>query len=70
MIPILCPLCKRECSATSKSAVYSLVNKYFQVHLKSTEYGFCQNPNCDIVYFGTESDEIYFKRDLIETVKE
>jgi hypothetical protein len=70
MVSILCPLCKQECSTTSKSIVYSLVNKHFQVHLKSPEYGFCQNSDCDIVYFGTESDEIYFKRDLIETVKE
>lgn len=70
MAQILCPICKRECSIASKNLIYSLVKRHFQVHLKSTEYGFCQNTDCDIVYFGLESDEIYFKRDLTETVKE
>lgn len=70
MAQIICPICKKECSKASKSLIYSLVKKHFQVHLKSQDYGFCQNPDCDIVYFGLESDEIYFKRDLVETIKE
>lgn len=70
MAQVVCPLCKKNCNTVGKNQIYTSVKKHFQVHLKSVEYGFCQNPDCDIVYFGLESDEIYFKRDLTEIIKE
>lgn len=70
MTELVCPLCKKICGETTKTHVYSIVNKHFRAHMKSNVYGYCQNPTCDIVYFGIESDEIYFKRDLTETIKE
>jgi hypothetical protein len=64
-----CPLCKNECSTVSRNVIDESVKKYFKKHINSREYGFCQNPDCDIVYFGLESDEIYFNRDLNEDDK-
>lgn len=69
MTTVSCPLCKKECSIVKRSLIDDLVKTYFKKLIKSHEYGFCQNPNCDIVYFGLESNEMYFKRDLVEEIK-
>lgn len=69
MAVITCPLCKKECTPASRTLVYSNIKKYFKQHVKAEEYGFCKNENCDIVYFGLNNDEMYFKRDFDEEIK-
>jgi hypothetical protein len=68
MTTVNCPLCKKECKEVSKNIIFDSVKKHFRKLMKSQEYGFCQNDDCDIVYFGLESDEMYFKRDLNESI--
>lgn len=69
MTKIVCPLCKNECSSCTRNQVFSKVKKHFKQHVKSSEYGTCENPDCDIVYFGLDNDEMYFKRDFDEEIK-
>jgi hypothetical protein len=69
MSKIICPLCKNECNTVNRNIIDASVKKHFKKHIKSREYGFCQNSDCDILYFGLESDEMYFKRDVDEVVK-
>jgi hypothetical protein len=61
-----CPLCKMEGEFISISKVENLVKRYFRKHMKSSEYGFCANPNCSVAYFNNDKDEIYFQRDLTD----
>lgn len=60
----ICPLCKNECPTVSRSIVDHKVKRHFKQHIKSHEYGYCENPECDVVYYNNENDEIYFQRDL------
>lgn len=60
----ICPLCKRNGDHVSMSTVESQIIDHFRKRLKSSSYGFCTNPDCDIVYFNRETDEIFFQRDL------
>lgn len=69
MATTTCPLCKKECEIVSKHKAFEFLKKHFEQHLKSKKYGFCENTECDIVYFGLESDEMYFKRDLDDDTK-
>jgi uncharacterized protein with PIN domain len=71
MTTAICPLCKKQCETVSSSKVYGSVKKHFNKHIKSKEYGFCTNPHCDIVYFGTDENnsEMYFNRDFDENIK-
>jgi hypothetical protein len=57
-------MCKKEGESVSKITVESLILEHFKKRLKSYSYGICMNPNCDIVYFNRETDEIFFQRDL------
>jgi hypothetical protein len=63
---MICPLCKKECGIVSRSSFDHKIKSHFKKHMKSFEYGFCKNIDCDIVYFNPETDEMYFKRDLEE----
>ncbi|SHE64109.1 (2Fe-2S)-binding protein [Caloramator proteoclasticus] len=60
----ICPLCKTEGDIVQRITIESLVNDHFKKHLKSSEYGLCKNPDCDIVYFNNETSEVYFQRDI------
>ncbi len=60
----ICPLCKKNGEHVSMSTVENQIVDHFRKRLKSTAYGFCTNPDCDIVYFNRDTDEIFFQRDL------
>ncbi|MCX7695290.1 MAG: (2Fe-2S)-binding protein [Caloramator sp.] len=60
----ICPMCKNEGDLVQRITVENLVNDHFKKHLKSSEYGLCKNPDCDIVYFNNETSEVYFQRDI------
>lgn len=60
----ICPLCKRTGDHVTINTVENQVMDHFRKRLKSSVYGFCTNPDCDIVYFNRETDEIFFQRDL------
>lgn len=64
---MICPLCKKECGIVSRSSFDHKIKSHFKKHMKSFEYGFCKNADCDIIYFNLETDEMYFQRDLEES---
>lgn len=65
----ICPLCKKENVKVSRLTVANKVKNHFSRHLKSIEYCFCQNPDCDVVYYNNENDELFFQRDMEEPAK-
>lgn len=60
----ICPLCKQTGDEVLRITVENIVLNHFKKYLKSSEYGFCKNPDCSIVYFNNETDEILYQRDL------
>lgn len=64
----ICPLCKRNGEHVSVVTVENQILEHFKKRLKSASYGFCVNPDCDIVYFNRETDEMFFQRDLMKPV--
>lgn len=60
----LCPICKREGKTVSRITVDENIKDYFKKCLQSSLYGLCTNPDCDVVYYNSDNNELYFERNL------
>lgn len=50
----ICPVNGKSYSGVSKKTILHQVKKPWQVELPDQAYFFCNDPNCDVVYFGED----------------
>lgn len=58
-----CPANGVECTEVSVRTIVHHVNKSWEWDNKDQRYFFCDDPNCDVVYFG-EDDSVILKTQL------
>lgn len=58
-----CPLCGMECSEVSRRTILHHIKESWEWSDSATSYYFCDNPECDVVYFG-DNDSVILKSQL------
>lgn len=57
-----CPLCRSESEKVGEKTVLSLLKEENQDLIDSQEMHYCNNPDCDLVYFS--GNQTFYKNDL------